>query len=287
MTHLIRSVGLAVVLTALVFYPFFPGDVDVVAQTMSTTAQFVVLGGAIFLLPAGLWWLGRHLMRAHEQGSLAVPVRVPRVLVQLTLVALAVVGLLSALGAWMGGSPLMGIGVLSLSGIGVWQLRKRIASIDPRRTAATMAAYLIVVPVVGSVLQFLLFAPMTSFSRNRTMNQAAVLLAGIHRHYAEKAIYPDSLVALWPDFRPGIVGIPQYQYARHGNAYTLSFRQPSLVFPGFGREEVVVYNPRDEHLFPSHAAWALEWSMEQRMARQGWMVSMETGRPHWKYLWFD
>ena len=255
--------------------------------TISATAQFVVLGGVLFLVPVGLCWTAWRLTRP-VQSSPAPAARAPRLLVLVTLAAVAAVGLLAALGTWIGGSVSMGLGVLSIAGVALRWLRRRLATpSDQRRAATAMSAYLVAMPAIALTLNVVLSEPMTVFSRNRAMDKAAVLVSGIERHYADRAAYPDSLVALWPDFRPGIVGIPQYQYARHGNAYTLSFLQPSLLIPGFGREEVVVYNPRDEHLFPSHAVWALESSLERRMANQGWFAFHETGRPHWKYFWFD
>ncbi len=49
----------------------------------------------------------------------------------------------------------------------------------------------------------------------------------------------------------------------------------------------MVYNPRDEHLFPSHASWILMWPYETLVTRQGWYASFDAGRPHWRYVWFD
>ena len=192
MIHLLRSVGLAVTLSALSFYPFVPGGVDVAAgvPTLGDRAQFVVLGGVLFLVPVGLCWTARRMLRP-VQSSPAPAARAPRLLVLVTLAAVTAVGLLAALGTWIGGSVSMGLCVLGITGVVLRWLRRRLPRHpDQRRAATAMSAYLVAMPAIASTLNVVLSEPMTVFSRNRAMDKAAVLVSGIERDYIDRTAYP-------------------------------------------------------------------------------------------------
>ena len=66
-----------------------------------------------------------------------------------------------------------------------------------------------------------------------------------------------SLLALWPDYKPSVIGIKQYHYEPNGEAYNVYFEQLSNRF---GTREIVMYNKLDQHAFASHAAHILETS---------------------------
>lgn len=119
------------------------------------------------------------------------------------------------------------------------------------------------------------------------MARSAELLEQIERHRAAYGRYPPSLVAVWKDFSPGVVGIDRYRYAPQEPGYDLVFEQPRLLFDNVGTREFVVYNRWDRHRIPSHAAWILEWSEDVLATRQGWYAAHSAPRPHWKYSWFD
>jgi hypothetical protein len=91
----------------------------------------------------------------------------------------------------------------------------------------------------------------------------------------------------WPDdYRPGVIGIEEYQYERHGDAYNLVFEQFALHF---GTREFVIYNPHDEQAMTAHKRDLLELTPEQLSLEQtrGHYAVHDAGHPHWKYFWFD
>ena len=113
------------------------------------------------------------------------------------------------------------------------------------------------------------------------------MIAAIEAHRRAHGRYPPSLVALNPDYFAPTVGVQGYQYALRGESFNLSFEQPRFFLDNIGAREIVVYNPLDQHLFMSHAAWILEWSPEALATRQGWHDAHDAGIPHWKFFWFD
>jgi hypothetical protein len=147
--------------------------------------------------------------------------------------------------------------------------------------------YLVLIPLILTLAQLILARPLTDFSRNRAMANGAELIQAIERHREQFGRYPVSLLALWPDYSPSIVGIAQYHYALNGDAYDLFFEQPRFLFDNPGTREFVVYNKLDQHLMPSHASWILLWSKEQLSRNQGWYAVHNTSKPPWKSFWFD
>ena len=137
------------------------------------------------------------------------------------------------------------------------------------------------------MLQVALFGIITETSRDRAMANAAVLIDDLERHRAEHGGYPASLGAVSPDYKVGVVGIPQYHYTVHGGAYTLHFEQPLPVFGDLGTREFVAYHPGGEHLVLSHAAWHVTRAPAALAAGQGWYAVRETSRRGWKRFLFD
>ena len=140
--------------------------------------------------------------------------------------------------------------------------------------------YLVVVPVVVFGVQLLGHDAAVERSRNAGSDGAADLIAEIERYRAANGRYPESLVAVWPDYRPSVIGVRSYTYEPHGEAYNLSFEQ-FRVRP-VGTREFVVYNPRDEQTMVSHASW--------RMIApdlEGFYAEHAADRVHWRYFWFD
>jgi hypothetical protein len=147
--------------------------------------------------------------------------------------------------------------------------------------------YLIIMPLATLLFQLSLAARAAEFSRNLAIANSAELINEIERHHAEHGHYPSSLLAVWKDYSPSVIGIEGFHYAPHGNAYSLFFEQPTLLFDNLGTREFVMYNKLDEQVMPSHAAWILFWSPKELEQNQGWYAVHDASRPHWKYFWFD
>lgn len=152
---------------------------------------------------------------------------------------------------------------------------------------APAALYLTIVPLALCLAQLALAAPAAAFSRNYAIAQSRDLIQAIEDYRQREGRYPPALMAVWPDYHPGLAGIAHYTYAADGETYNLAFEQPHLLFDQLGAREFVVYNPRDTQLMPSHAAWILLRSPEEIAAEQGWYAAVPTAFPHWRSFWFD
>ena len=104
------------------------------------------------------------------------------------------------------------------------------------------------------------------------------------RHRAAGGTYPASLLSVWKDYSPAVIGIEKYHYGRSGEAYNLLFEQPAA---DLATREFVVYNPRDEQVATSHAMDCLQYSPERLARARGYFAVHQTPHAHWKYFWFD
>ncbi|MEO5894474.1 MAG: hypothetical protein ABIS06_02105 [Vicinamibacterales bacterium] len=147
--------------------------------------------------------------------------------------------------------------------------------------------YLTVLPLVAFVLQLVLGSPVTEWSRTRAIANSTELIDALEQYRAAYGRYPESMAAVWPDYKVSVVGIAQFHYAPHGDGYNLYFEQPLPLISAPGTREFVVYNPRGEHLILSHAAWHLAGPPTELAARQGWYSVSAASQPHWKRFRFD
>lgn len=73
-----------------------------------------------------------------------------------------------------------------------------------------------------------------------------------------------------------MIGIKQYQYEPHGEAYNLFFEQFTFRF---GTQEIVMYNKLDEHFFGSHVMDILIWTPEELRARRTYYAIHDAAIP--------
>lgn len=130
--------------------------------------------------------------------------------------------------------------------------------------------------LVGMMLQS---AAASDAARQRAIGNAAELISEIEASRTATGRYPESLLALHPDVRTGVVGIDRFHYEQLGDGYQLVFENPRYL--PFGTRELVVYNPRGEQLAVSHAVWRMN-----APHLRGWYTSGEAA-PGWRWFWFD
>jgi hypothetical protein len=281
-------IAIAALLGAMMIYPYLPGRYDALAVPLSTMAQLFGTAG-LLVVPIGVLWL-IYEVRQQARRRRAQPVGrggfylALAALIVGTLLAIAVCGLiLLGLGYASGALALALLAYL----VSRWFPRLRRLRQAPAAAFNPAPLYLIFIPLASLVFQVALAGPARAFSRSHAIAQSAELIAAIEQHRAEQGRYPSALIATWPDYLPGVVGIAQYHYAPSGGAYNLVFEQPMFLFDQIGTREFVVYNPLDQHVIASHAAWILLWSPDELAAQQGWYTYHQTASPHWRYFWFD
>lgn len=204
------------------------------------------------------------------------------------LIVSSVVWFLASLSALVTSGRLLGLGAFAFWIYVVWRVWPRLKllrSATPRPTSG-LASCLLVVPVAVLPLQMSLADPATEFSRSRAIRNSAELIADIEQYRAANGRYPASLLSVWEDYLPGVIGIKEYHYEPSGDAYNLFFEQFSFRL---GTREFVMYNPRDQQAMTSHKLDRLRLTPEQLALEQtrGHYAVHDAPHPHWKYFWFD
>ena len=271
--HIIFIVCIITLLVLCIVYPFLPGEYDPLALPISLIAQSIGVIG-IPLAIIGVLWL---LMPKFN----FVFALISTVIGSFGLLIIALVATLS-----VGKS----FGIIMLVW-GAWLVVRLIPKIKRLKTepgqSNVAGLYSIILPVSVLIVQVVLLKPVTTWSRNRAMENAEEYIADIEGYHTKYGQYPTGLQAQDKDYQPGVTGVEKYHYLAFGDSYNLSFEQPRFFFDQFGTREWVVYNPQDEHRSYSHTAWFMSFTPEQMNSTQGWYKSGNTNRAHWKYFLFD
>lgn len=271
--HLLGIVAAIALLLLCTFLPFLPGGHDPVAIPISVIALVAGVLGVV-LIPSGLL-----LIAANHSPALAQ-----------RRYALSLLALIASSLVWGGVflAALVQSFVLAFAVFILWVFTTFMVWTRLRTTRGFSALpyYLVAVPIGTALLQFTLIKPAVEYSRNRAIRNSASLIEAIEQHRTMNGRYPTSLQSVHPDFKPNVIGIPQYHYESRGESYNLSFEQFSYQ-PGV--REFVMYNPKDEHVMTSHAIDLLELTPGQLALEhtRGHNARFDTPHPHWKYFWFD
>ena len=279
LTHVLRMTTATGGIILGTLLPFLPGRYDSLAVPLSLMSQIFGTVG-LLLVPLGALWLASGYWRrlAGTQYGIAIA----------ALIASSVVWVIVSLGAFVSGGLLLGLGAFAI-GIyvvsRVWPRLKGLKSAAPRPGSA-VAFYLLIVPVAVALLQLAVIAPAIEFSRSRAIRNSARLIADIEQYRAAHGRYPASLLSVWEDYLPGIIGIKEYHYEPSGDAYNLFFEQLSFRL---GTREFVMYNPRDQQAMTSHKMDILQMTAQELALDQtrGHYALHDAPHPHWKYFWFD
>ena len=279
LTHGLGIVAATAVIVLATLLPFLPGEYDSLAVPLWGMARAFGFVGLILVPIGALWVLSGYWNRlAGKQHGVAVA----------ALIASSILAVMLALVALASSGPLFGLITLAFW---IWIVSRvlpgmKALKIAPSRPSHPAAFYLLVVPLAVAILQFTLIGPMIEISRARAIRNSAQLIADIEQHRVVHGRYPVSLLSVWRDYKPGVIGIWDYLYEPSGDAYNLVFEQPAL---NIGTREFVVYNPRDEQTFISHRIDRLQMTPQQMALEQtrGYYAVHDAPYPHWKYFWFD
>jgi len=287
MRHLARMSAATVVIVACMFLPFLPGGYDALAVTLSTMSQLFGITG-LLLVPLGAIWLTYEFtLRAPNAGTWRGK-DIGFWCALASIGAATVVALIVSFGAFINIGPSLGLGMIALWAYCAVRFAGKLKAmaIAEVRTFNPAPLYLVVVPIVAAAFKFTLVAPAVEFSRSRAIRNSARLIADVEHYRAANGRYPVSLLSVWEDYRPGIIGIEAYRYEPSGDGYNLFFEQFS---DRFGTREFVMYNPRDQHAMTSHKMDRLQLSPQELVLEQtrGHYAVHDASQPHWKYFWFD
>ncbi|MFZ4826782.1 MAG: hypothetical protein ACOYLB_05455 [Phototrophicaceae bacterium] len=286
--HSASIVILSATLILGMVYPYLEGQYDPLSVGLSTLIQvFAVL--AVVWMPIGVLWSLAELRWAMRRKR-ALPVQTSAFLFGWVTVVLGslIAILLAVLANFVLGKALA-LGIILAWGWGVWRVFPRLQALlhNPATQFNPFALGMCALIVSLWVVQTIGAQPLTQFSRARAIAQSSELIRDIEAYHLLNGSYPLSLLAVYADYETGVVGIPRYHYAPHGDAYMLFFEQPRFVLDDLGVREMVVYHPQDQHTMISHASWILLLPPSQLNRSQGWFASEDSPTAHWKYFWFD
>jgi len=279
MIHFLGVIAATTVITLGTLLPFFPGSYDSLAAAVSLMSRIFGTVGLLLVPVAALWIAAGYWSRmAGKQYGIAIA----------ALIASSVVWLCVSLGGFVESGPLFGLASLALWIYVLSRVLPRLRHLKggtPRRPSAA-AFYLFIVPVAVALLQMAVLPRAIAASRNRAIQNSAQLIADIEQYRAAHGRYPGSLLSVWPDYKPGVIGIKEYHYEPSGDSYNLLFEQ---IARDFGTREFVVYNPVDQQVMTSHKMDLLQLTpggLELERSR-GYHAVRDAPHPHWKYFWFD
>jgi hypothetical protein len=281
--HLVRIILIILLIALCIVYPFLPGEYDSLAMPLSTIAQgFGVLG--VLLVPAGAVWLIAELrQRSRPIQGRGFVFAVITVIVGTVITAALVLAGLGTVG------PSLALFLLVLW---LYSLSKLVPILRAMRHSERdrfnpTPLYLVIVPLATLIVQIAAAAPLTAASRARAIASSAEMIANIEAYRQAQGRYPHSLLGVWKDYYPHVVGIERYYYRPERDAYNLYFEQPRFMLDRVGTREFVVYNPRDEHFIVSHPSFMLLLPPAQWESYRGWYEVHDAGTDHWRYFWFD
>jgi hypothetical protein len=269
------AAAVAAALVLLTLLPCLPGRYEVLAFPLSLMSQAVGTVG-LLLVPVGLSWL--VLGAPGRQRGFAIA----------ALVTSSIVGLAVCVAGLVSGGFLLALGALASGILVVASVASRLTKSPgaPSILGRAIPLSMVVVPVAVALVLFVLSGRVSEFSRSRAIRNSAELIADIERYRNANGHYPDSLLSVWEDYLPGVIGIKEYLYEPRGDAYNLVFEN---VTYRIGTREIVVYNPTDDQVMTSHKNDRLRLTPDQLRLDQtrGHYAVLDAKEPHWKYYWFD
>lgn len=271
MTKVIPAAFLAAILCLVMLLPYLPGRFDASAATFSLTVQAASYV-SLLMVPVGLaWMISRHRFRIWQSF------------------ALVLAGLIAFVATITAASMnQLSIGIaLGVSSIILLRMTYQRAQTDLEtvRTEQTPIPFCLVsVPLILVAFQAIVLPYAADWSRNRAILHSAPLIAEIELFRQRRGHYPVSLQSLNWDVPTGVVGIERFHYEPNGQAYNLFFLRPHLDLDA---QEVVMFNPRDEHRFTSHELDILQYDGEQLDLRRGDRRRTRLAHSHWVSFLFD
>ncbi|MBX9603907.1 MAG: hypothetical protein K2X35_23070 [Bryobacteraceae bacterium] len=281
--HLLRILLIIIVMALCIGYPFFPGEYDSLAMPLSALAQAVgVLG--VLLVPVGLFWMISELRQRNRPIKSRGFVFAAIAVILGALIATALVGVgLATVG------PSLAILLLAGWGYSLYRLIPvlRVMRHSERDRFNPTPLYLVSIPLATLVLQIVAAPHLTAASRAHAIAGSAEMIADIEAYRKAQGRYPNSLLGVWKDYYPHVVGVERYHYRPERDTYNLYFETPRFVLDRFGTREFVVYNPRNEHFMVSHPSFLLRLTPAEWQSHRGWYAVHDAGTDHWRSFWFD
>ena len=281
--HFMRITIITILILALIFLPYMPGEYDASAVTLSGMAQLVGFS-SLLLVPPGIAWLIHEKIKQRKKGP-----QTSNKTYHFAIAALIVSGfvaLIPAFGAFINHNHGLAIVILLIYILIVSRIISKLKQIKIGVLSSFNPTpyYLICIPVLVILIRSMFIGPAVEFSRNYVIEQSENYIRDIEAYYTRNGHYPGSLLSLHSDYDPAIRGIKRFHYEVNGNAYNIYFEQFSNEL---GIREIVMYNKLGEHEMTSHDMDLLQLSPEEQNRQRGYHLVNNLPQKNWKYFWFD
>lgn len=269
----LASGGVVLLLTLL---PFLPGDHDPLAVPLSMMARVLGFAGLLFV-PVGVVWAF-----AAGQGA---PARRPFLCAAAAFMVGVLLVVCLSFAAFLSAGALLAMitgaaGAATMATLATRVKRMKVA--PPQRVGVVL--WLVVLPLAVFMLQRALLRPAVEFSRSRAIENSAALIADIEAYRLTRGHYPPSLLSVYRDYKPRVIGIDRFRYEPHLETFNVLFEQPSA---SLSVREFVVYNPLDQQTATSHAMDVLQYTPDELQRARGYFAVHAGPKPHWMSFLFD
>jgi hypothetical protein len=280
--HFIRITIVTLLIVALMFSPYIPGDYDSFSLTLSAMAQLSSFVG-LLLVPIGMLWL---IYKTVKRNKIASSNKIIYRFALTAFVVSCIVGLATVIAAFADGSRSLGIIMIAVYIYIAARFIVKMRKLKMQESSGFNSTpfYLICIPTIAVLVRFIFIPGATEFSRNHAIKHSEQLIQHIEAYHAKNGHYPISLHSVWEDYEPGIAGIKRFYYEPSGNAYNLYFEQFAAELD---IKEIVMYNKLDEQDFSSHNSDLLVLTPEEIKLQRGYVSATKLQTPHWKYFSFD
>lgn len=267
----LSTVLLAAILCAAMLLPYLPGPFDASAATLSFLTR-VASYASLLLSPVGLaWMINRRQSRLWHRIALVLAGLIAFV----TAVSAVAVNQLTI-------GVIIGIGGAALSWRAYSRMQADLVRVDGGRNSLPFRLALL--PILLVTFEATVLPRAAEWSRDRAIEHSATLMTEIESFRQRRGHYPVSLQSLNRDVPTGVVGIERFHYEPNGEAYNLFFVRPHIELDA---EEVVMFNPRDEHRFTSHELDLLQYDGDHLDLRRGDRRRTPLRQAHWISILFD
>jgi hypothetical protein len=268
---MLRAILLTAIVCLAMLLPYLPGRFDASAATLSFVAQ-VASYVSLLLMPVGLLWT----VNPRRSGLWCTLSLVVSGFIAFVIAAAAVSVNQLSLGV------MLGVGALIVLRTAYRRSRGDVKHVARKLNRIPFS--LVCVPLVLVTFRTTVLPRAAGWSRDRAIEHSATLIAEIESYRQRRGQYPVSLQSLNRDIPTGVIGIERFHYEPSGEAYNLFFVRPHIELDA---EEVVIFNPRDEHRFTSHELDILQYDGEQLDLRRGDRRRTRLAQAHWMSILFD
>lgn len=256
-----------------IFLPYIHGDYDYFAIGLSHIFQFAAFA-SLLLVPIGLIWIILALARRKKTEAMIYSSLFKR----LTLAVSGIIILAAALGSFVSHNRFSAIIILGIGAYFLFKISRGVKALNTSRAPY----YFFFIPLAVVCFRMAFLEKVKNKSTDFVIHQSAALIEDIEAYKRINGHYPISLQSTIEDYKTFVSGIERFHYELNGEAFNLYFEQFSDII---GTQEIVMYNPLDEHEMTVHNQDLLRIDPDHIF--RGYHQVVKLPQSNWKAFYFD